>query len=132
MGLTSWKNAKTGGKILRSDVVIAKNYLSKTELDTLNRLVSMYLDVAELRAKKGIPTTMEDWEKRLDSFLVFNEMGVLEGLGTVSAEKAKDHALSEFKKFRIKQDRQYVSDFDALVGTDSLIADVQKATKDPG
>lgn len=132
MGLTSWKNAKTGGKILRSDVVIAKNYLSKTELDTLNRLVSMYLDVAELRAKKGIPTTMEDWEKRLDSFLVFNEMGVLEGVGTVSAEKAKDHALSEFEKFRIKQDRQYVSDFDALVGTDSLIADVQKATKDPG
>ena len=63
MGLTSWKNAKTGGKILRSDVVIAKNYLSKTELDTLNRLVSMYLDVAELRTKKGIPTTMEDWEK---------------------------------------------------------------------
>lgn len=129
MGLTSWKNAKTGGKILRSDVVIAKNYLSRTELDTLNRLVSMYLDVAELRAKKGIPTTMEDWEKRLDSFLVFNEMGVLEGVGTVSAETAKDHALSEFEKFRIQQDRQYVSDFDSLMGTDSLIADVRKADK---
>ena len=129
MGLTSWKNAKTGGKILRSDVVIAKNYLSRTELDTLNRLVSMYLDVAELRAKKGIPTTMEDWEKRLDSFLVFNEMGVLEGAGTVSAETAKDHALSEFEKFRIQQDRQYVSDFDSLMGTDSLIADVRKADK---
>lgn len=127
MGLTSWKNAKTGGKILRSDVVIAKNYLTKTELDTLNRLVSMYLDVAELRAKKGIPTTMEDWETRLDSFLVFNEMGVLEGLGTVSAEQAKKHALSEFEKFRITQDQQYMSDFDILIATDNLMADVRKA-----
>lgn len=132
LGLTSWKNAKTGGKILRSDVVIAKNYLSKTELDTLNRLVSMYLDVAELRAKKGISTTMEDWEKRLDSFLVFNDMGVLEGPGTVSAEKAKEHALSEFEKFRIKQDKQYVSDFDALMAADNLLADVQKAEKNHG
>ena len=127
MGLTSWKNAKTGGKILRSDVVIAKNYLTKTELDTLNRLVSMYLDVAELRAKKGIPTTMEDWETRLDSFLVFNEMGVLEGLGTVSAEQAKKHALSEFEKFRITQDQQYMSDFVILIATDNLMADVRKA-----
>ena len=127
MGLTSWKNAKTGGKILRSDVVIAKNYLTKTELDTLNRLVSMYLDVAELRAKKGIPTTMEDWETRLDSFLVFNDLGVLEGLGTVSAEQAKEHALSEFEKFRITQDQQYMSDFDILIATDNLMADVRKA-----
>lgn len=127
MELTSWKNAKTGGKILRSDVVIAKNYLTKTELDTLNRLVSMYLDVAELRAKKGIPTTMEDWETRLDSFLVFNDLGVLEGLGTVSAEQAKEHALSEFEKFRITQDQQYMSDFDILIATDNLMADVRKA-----
>ncbi len=132
MGLTSWKNVKTGGKILRSDVVIAKNYLSKTELDTLNRLVAMYLDMAELRAKKGIPTTMEEWARRLDSFLVFNDMGLLEGPGSVSAEKAKAHALSEFEKFRIKQDKQYVSDFDALMATDSLVADVQKAEKDHG
>ena len=132
MGLTSWKNAKTGGKILRSDVVIAKNYLSKTELDTLNRLVSLYLDTAELRAKKGIPTTMEEWAKRLDSFLVFNDMGILEGPGAVSVEKAKEHALSEFEKFRIKQDKQYVSDFDAVMASDSLLADVQKAEKEHG
>lgn len=130
MGLTSWKNAKAGGKILRSDVVIAKNYLSKTELDTLNRLVSMYLDVAELRAKKGIPTSMDDWEKRLDGFLVFNEMGVLEGQGTVSAETAKEYALSEFEKFRIRQDKQYVSDFDALMTTDSLMDDFRQTEKD--
>lgn len=99
MGLTSWKNAKAGGKILRSDVVIAKNYLSKTELDTLNRLVSMYLDVAELRAKKGIPTTMEDWEKRLDSFLVFNEMGVLEGLGTIQQRQPKTMRCRNLRSF---------------------------------
>ena len=117
-------------KDLRSDVVIAKNYLSKTELDTLNRLVSMYLDTAELRAKKGIPTTMEEWAKRLDSFLVFNDMGLLVGPGSVSAEKAKDHALSELEKFRIKQDKQYVSDFDELLAADSLVADVQKAEKE--
>lgn len=87
----------------------------------------MYLDVAELRAKKGIPTTMEDWETRLDSFLVFNDLGVLEGLGTVSAEQAKEHALSEFEKFRITQDQQYMSDFDILIATDNLMADVRKA-----
>ena len=101
MGLTTWKNAKKGGKIIRSDVLIAKNYLSKDEIDTLNRLVSMYLGMAELRAKNKVPTTMEDWEERLDSFLVFNEMGVLQGPGSFSAEAARDHALSEYEKFRV-------------------------------
>ena len=129
MGLTSWKNAKVGGKILRSDVVIAKNYLSKEELETLNRLVSVYLDIAELRAKNGIPTTMEEWKDRLDKFLVFNEMGILEGTGSVSAEEAKQFALSEFEKFRIKQDEQYVSDFDTLMASDTLIAAARKAIK---
>ena len=129
MGLTSWKNAKAGGKILRSDVVIAKNYLSKEELETLNRLVSVYLDIAELRAKNGIPTTMEEWKDRLDKFLVFNEMGILEGAGSVSAEEAKQFALSEFEKFRIKQDKQYVSYFDTLIASDTLIADARKAIK---
>lgn len=129
MGLTSWKNAKAGGKILRSDVVIAKNYLSKEELETLNRLVSVYLDIAELRAKNGIPTTMEEWKDRLDKFLVFNEMGILEGTGSVSAEEAKQFALSEFEKFRIKQDKQYVSYFDTLIASDTLIADARKAIK---
>ena len=109
MGLTSWKNAKTGGKVIRTDVLIAKNYLSKEEIDTLNRLVSMYLDMAELRAKNKVkvPTTMEDWEERLDNFLDFNEMGVLQGPGSFSAEAARDHALSEYEKFRVKQDRLY-------------------------
>lgn len=127
MGLTTWKNADKGGKIIRSDVLIAKNYLSKEEIDTLNRLVSMYLDMAELRAKNKVPTTMEDWEQRLDSFLVFNEMGVLQGPGSVSAEAARDHALSEYEKFRVKQDRLFVSDFDDLMAADSLFAEVQKA-----
>ena len=127
MGLTTWKNAKKGGKIIRSDVLIAKNYLSKDEIDTLNRLVSMYLDMAELRAKNKVPTTMEDWEERLDSFLVFNEMGVLQGPGSFSAEAARDHALSEYEKFRVKQDRLYVSDFDDLMAAERLFAEVQKA-----
>ena len=127
MGLATWKNAKKGGKSIRSDVLIAKNYLSKDEIDTLNRLVSMYLDMAELRAKNKVPTTMEDWEERLDSFLVFNEMGVLQGPGRVSAEAARDHALSEYEKFRVKQDRLYVSDFDDLMAAERLFAEVQKA-----
>ena len=127
MGLTTWKNVKKGGKILRSDVLVAKNYLSKDEIDTLNRLVSMYLDMAELRAKNKVPTTMEDWEMRLDSFLVFNEMGVLQGPGSVTAEAAREHALNEYEKFRVKQDRSFVSDFDDLLSTDSLFSAVKKA-----
>ena len=132
MGLTSWKNAKTGGKILRSDVANIKNYLSEAELDTLNRQVSMFLDMAELRAKNGIPTTMEDWEKRLDGFLVFNDLGLLEGPGSVSAEKAKEHAFTEFEKFRIKQDERYISDFDESFAADCLVADVRKAETEHG
>ena len=127
MGLTSWKNAKKGGKVLRSDVVVAKNYLTKAELDTLNRLVSMYLDMAELRATKQIPTSMEDWEKRLESFLIFNELDCLEGPGTISADKAKDHALSKYEKFRVSQDRQFESDFDTLASADNLIAQIKKS-----
>ena len=130
MGLTSWKNAKTGGKIIRTDVLIAKNYLSKEEIDTLNRLVSMYLDMAELRAKQQIPMTMEDWEKRLDSFLVFNEMGVLQGPGRVSAKEAKEHALSEYEKFRINQDREFQNAFDIRIAADKLLEDARKLVKD--
>lgn len=130
MGLTSWKNAKKGGKIIRSDVLIAKNYLSKEEIDTLNRLVSMYLDMAELRAKQQIPMTMEDWEKRLDSFLVFNDMGILQGPGSVSSEEAKDHALSEFAKFRLKQDKEFKNAFDVRIATDKLLDDARKLVKE--
>ena len=130
MGLTSWKNAKTGGKIIRSDVLIAKNYLSKEEIETLNRLVSMYLDMAELRAKQRLPMTMEDWEKRLDSFLVFNDMGVLQGWGTVSAEAAKGHALGEFAKFRVKQDRDFKNAFDVQIAADKLLDEARKLVKE--
>lgn len=130
MGLTSWKNAKKGGKIIRFDVLIAKNYLSKEEIDTLNRLVSMYLDMAELRAKQQIPMTMEDWEKRLDSFLVFNDMGILQGPGNVSSEEAKDHALSEFAKFRLKQDKEFKNAFDVRIAADKLLDDARKLVKE--
>lgn len=115
MGLTSWKNAAVGGKILKSDVLIAKNYLSKEEIEQLNRLVTMYLDMAEMRASRHLLTTMEDWTKRLDGFLVFNEMGVLQGPGTVSAEVAKEHALSEYSKFRVTQDKLFENAFDKLL-----------------
>lgn len=130
MGLTSWKNAKTGGKVIRTDVLIAKNYLSKEEIDTLNRLVSMYLDMAELRARKDVPMTMEDWEKRLDSFLVFNDMGILQGPGNVSAQEAKEHALGEFEKFRIRQDHEFRNAFDVRIAADQLLDDARKMVKD--
>lgn len=130
MGLTSWKNAKAGGKVIRTDVLIAKNYLSKEEIDTLNRLVSMYLDMAELRARKHVPMTMEDWEKRLDSFLVFNDMGILQGPGNVSAQEAKEHALGEFEKFRIRQDHEFRNAFDVRIAADQLLDDARILVKD--
>lgn len=114
MGLTSWKNSPTG-KILKSDVSIAKNYLNKEELDSLGRIVNAYLDLAENRAKREIPMTMEDWAKRLDLFLQFDDRKILQDSGRISAEIAKAHAESEFEKYRIVQDRLYQSDFDTLL-----------------
>ena len=111
MGLTTWKKAPKG-KIFKSDVLIAKNYLSKEEISNLDRFVTMYLDYAEDQAKRRIPMTMQDWAKKLDAFLHFNEREVLENPGRVSAELAKDHAFSEFEKYRIVQDEKYISDFD--------------------
>ena len=111
MGLTSWKNSPKG-KILKSDVSIAKNYLSETELQDLNQFVSMYLDYAERQAKKKIQMTMEDWAKKLDVFLEFNEEAILKDKGKVSAAIAKSFAESEFEKYRIIQDKTFVSDFD--------------------
>lgn len=111
MGLTSWKNSPKG-KILKSDVSIAKNYLSETELQDLNQFVSMYLDYAERQAKKKIPMTMEDWAKKLDVFLEFNEEAILTDKGKVSTAIAKSFAESEFEKYRIIQDKTFVSDFD--------------------
>jgi hypothetical protein len=114
MGLTSWKNAPKG-KIIKTDVSIAKNYLTKEELESLSRIVSAYLDLAEDRAKRNIPMTMEDWAKRLDAFLEFDDREVLKNPGKVSQEIAKEYAETEFEKYRVIQDRLFKSDFDELM-----------------
>jgi len=114
MGLTSWENAP-GGKIIKSDVTVAKNYLTEEELDYLQRIVSLYLDYAELQAQKHIPMSMEDWSKRLDGFLEFNGNELLTGAGKISAEQAKLHAETEYEKYRIVQDRLFQSDFDRFL-----------------
>lgn len=114
MGLTNWRKAPDG-KIEKSDVSIAKNYLSKEELEKLERFVTMYLDYAEFQAKKRIPMTMEDWATRLNKFLDFNEMEILQDKGRVSAEIAKSFAESEFEKYRVIQDRLFESDFDLFL-----------------
>ncbi len=111
MGLTSW-DAYPSGKIQKYDVSVAKNYLMSDELVQLERIVSTYLDFAELQAMRKIPMTMEDWEVRLNGFLRLMDREVLNDAGKVSAELAKLHAESEFEKFRVIQDRQYESDFD--------------------
>ena len=114
MGLTSWEAAPKG-KIQRYDVSIAKNYLSDAELGQMQRIVSAYLDMAEMQAMRKIPMTMEDWETRLSGFLQLWDREILQDAGRVTAELAKTHAESEFEKYRIVQDRLYVSDFDAEV-----------------
>ena len=111
MGLTSWENAPDG-KIVKSDVSVAKNYLTEKELSFLERIVSLYLDYAELQAERHIPMSMEDWAKRLDGFLEFNGTEILTGAGKISAEQAKLHAETEFEKYRVIQDRLFMSDFD--------------------
>lgn len=114
MGLTSWESAPDG-KIVKADVVIAKNYLSDEEMHYLERIVSLYLDYAEMQAERKIPMSMEDWAKRLDGFLEFNGNKILTGAGKISAEKAKLHAETEFEKYRVIQDRMYESDFDRFI-----------------
>ena len=114
MGLTTWKDAPNG-KIKKSDVTIAKNYLSEYELSQLNRMVTAYLDFAENMALRKIPLTMADWEKRLNGFIQMFEYGLLQDAGKVSAEIAKLHAETEFEKYRIVQDRLYKSDFDRFI-----------------
>lgn len=111
MGLTTW-GMSPDGKILKTDVVIAKNYLTKDELGRLGRMVNAYLDLAEERAHRKIPMTMQDWAGRLDAFLEFTESDILQDGGKVTAELAKAHAESEFEKYRIVQDRLFESDFD--------------------
>lgn len=114
MGLTTWENAPEG-KILKADVSIAKNYLNEQEMNYLERIVSLYLDYAELQAERKIPMSMEDWAKRLDGFLEFNGNELLIGPGKISAEQAKLHAETEYEKYRITQDRLYESDFDRFL-----------------
>ena len=114
MGLTTWKNAP-GGKIVKADVSIAKNYLSQSELQDLNQFVSMYLDYAERQAKRHIPMTMEDWATKLEVFLKMNDEDILLDKGKVTHEIAKAFAESEFEKYRVIQDQLYESDFDKLV-----------------
>lgn len=114
MGLTTWADAPTG-KIRKSDVIIAKNYLSEDELAQLSRMVSAYLDLAESMALRHIPMTMEDWEIRLNGFLTLLDREVLADAGKVSAEMARIHAETEWEKYRIIQDRLYQSDFDRFL-----------------
>ncbi len=118
MGLTSWEKAPHG-KIVKTDVSIAKNYLKETELESMGRIINAFLDLAEDRAKRHIPMTMEDWAKRIDSFLQGDDRAVLPDAGTVSAEQVKEYAESEFEKYRIIQDRLFQSDFDRI--SDNLV-----------
>ena len=114
MGLTSWRNAPTG-KIVKSDVSIAKNYLLANEIQELNEIVTMYLDYASRQARRHIPMTMADWANKLDAFLRFNDAEILQDKGKVTAAIAKAFAESEFEKYRVIQDRLYKSDFDRLI-----------------
>ena len=118
MGLTTWEKAPNG-KIVKTDVSIAKNYLKEEELESMGRLVNAFLDLAEDRAKRHIPITMEDWAKRIDKFLDSDDRPILNDSGKMSAEQAKEYAETEFEKYRIFQDRVFQSDFDKLNTTRS-------------
>lgn len=114
MGLTSWKNSPNG-KIMESDVVIAKNYLNQDEIRDLEGIVSAFLEIAENRARRHIPMTMEDWANRIDKFLLADDRDILKDAGKILHEIACDKALTEFEKYRVKQDKLYKSDFDLLI-----------------
>ncbi|MCQ4636095.1 virulence RhuM family protein [Anaerovorax odorimutans] len=125
MGLTSWDGAPES-KIHKYDVSVAKNYLTEFELQQLERIVSAYLDMAELQAMRHIPMTMEDWEKRLNRFLQLMDREVLMDAGKVTAALAKAHAESEFEKYRIVQDRLYESDFDRFLALEQNVKKTEK------
>ena len=125
MGLTTWKDAPNG-KIQRFDVVIAKNYLSEQELTAMSRIVNAYLDLAEIRAEEQIPMTMEDWAKQFEDVLRLSRKEVLTNAGSISAKIAEMHALSEFEKYRVKQDRLYQSDFDRVLLGEIVTTDISK------
>ena len=115
MGLTTWENAPDG-KIVKTDVTIAKNYLKEVELADMGQLVNGVLELAERMAKRRIPMTMEDWAKQIDTILMAGGNEVLQTLGSVTAEEAKEHVETEFEKYRIIQDRMFISDFDRFLG----------------
>lgn len=117
MGLTTWAKAQDG-KIIKTDVSIAKNYLKENELQAMGRLVNAYLDIAKDMAERHIPMTMEDWEKRIDKFLDATDREILQDAGKITAEAAKEYAEAEFEKYRVIQDRLFRSDFDRLSGND--------------
>lgn len=114
MGLTTWKSAPIG-RVRKTDVIVTKNYLQEKEIKSLNRIVTMYLDYAEHQAEKQIPMTMQDWSKKLNTFLEFNEHEILQNAGKVTATIAKEFAISEFEKYWVIQDKSYKSDFDILI-----------------
>lgn len=124
MGLTTWENAPEG-KIVKTDVSIAKNYLKGNELEIMGRLVNAVLDMAEVMAKRHIPMTMEDWAKRIDIILEATDNAVLHDAGKITAEFAKTFAESEFEKYRVIQDRLFQSDFDRFNGDDLLPLDIE-------
>ena len=115
MGLTTWENAPDG-KIVKTDVSIAKNYLKQMELEDMGRIVTAVLEFAESRARRHIPMTMEDWAKRIDTYLSSDERPLLKDAGSISHEQAVLHAETEFEKYRVVQDRLYQSDFDRYLG----------------
>jgi len=125
MGLTSWKNSPNS-KILETDVVIPKNYLSKDELESLELIVSAFLDLAENRAKRHIPMTMEDWSTRIDKFLLADDLDILKDAGKISQKVAQELAYKEYDKFKIKQDKMIVSDFDKFINETKLVEKYKK------
>ena len=114
MGLQTWKDSPNG-KIQRFDVVVAKNYLTEDELSAMAKIVNAYLDLAELRAEEHVPMTMEDWAEQFEGILRLSKKEILTHAGIISAKIAEQHALSEFEKYRIKQDQLYQSDFDRML-----------------
>lgn len=129
MGLTTWQ-AAPHGKILKTDVGIAKNYLTEEELQALGRIVNAYLDLAEDRAQRHMPMTMEDWARQLDRFLELTDRGILQNAGRISAEAAKLHAQTEFETFRVTQDRQFESDFDRVVQAGKALSKPNSGAKE--
>ncbi len=127
MGLTTWEKAPDG-KIVKTDVSVAKNYLNASELESMGRIVGAFLDLAEERAKRRIPMTMEDWSKRIDKFLDSDDRPVLADSGRVTAEQAKEYAETEFEKYRIVQDKLFRSDFDRFAA-DNLLLNFDKEKK---